>query len=164
MINKLNFKLKQAEFFISKLEITEDVFERECYFSAYLAALKSVWYYIQTWMLKNSKISNKSVFWKRVDNWTNKKCTRDEATKWKCISNVRNTDIHEEPVTPEELVSNSYWPIGYWAKGYWPDNYWPALKELKITDPKTNKTYSLIDTCKVSIDITRRLIKVYKTM
>lgn len=160
----LNRKLDQALFHLQKLKSIEDDFERECYFASYLAAIKSVLYYIQTWMWNNKRISKKKHFWSLVSRWSHANFSSGEIEQWECITSLRDVDIHEEPVQPTEDKIGSYWPPGYWPPGYWPESYWPSLRTLTIAHPTTKKTYTLTDVCEVSVKITGRLIDEYTTL
>ena len=63
-------KLTQATFHFEKMKASKgNTLALESHFAAYLAALKSAVYYIQTWMIKNGKIGAKRDFWSRLRQW-----------------------------------------------------------------------------------------------
>ena len=160
----LRKKLDQGSFFLQELKSVDDDFKREAFFSAYLTALKSVLYYIQTWMRRQKKISNKNEFWPRIRNWAQVNFSVEETEQWDCIITLRNVDIHEEPAVPEENEVYSYWPKNYWPRSYWPKGYWGSSTTLTITHPETKKTYMLFKACEISLNICRRLIDEYHNL
>ena len=162
---KLVRKLKQASFHFQKMGESrkkDDQFAVECYFSAYLALLRSVVFYIETWMKQSGKTRNKKEWLARIKKWEKNTLSSDQLKKWRCITRSRNKDIHVEPIIPE-IGSGGYWHNNYWPRGYWAKEYWPNFREFTITDP-SKQVYDLFDVCQTSIDVAQKLINEYSTI
>ncbi len=154
-------KLNQAIFHFNKMKASkEDIPALESFFAAYLAALKSAVYYIQTWMISAGKINTKSGFWPRLKSWEQTHLSTDQRERWACIVALRNKDIHVTPIVPN-VEEVGYFPQGYFPKGYFPKSYWPHFDKFTVAHPVTNQVYDVIDVCQTGIDIVGKLAKEY---
>jgi hypothetical protein len=161
-------RLSQARYHLQQLNNTRDDFKRGCYFSAFLPILKSVYYYIQTWMVDNGSISRKrkdEEFWSKIDSWLKNNADPNEIEQWECIMEVRNVEIHREIVSPLEKQFGGWWDDRWWNQHWWNDSWWSKGKKvLSVSNPKTGKEYELYGACDATVSITERLIKEYRTL
>lgn len=154
-------KLVQATFHFKAMGASkDDALALESHFAAYLAALKSAVYYIQTWMIETGKIGGKRDFWPRLRRWEGNHLSADQQRKWSFLLSVRNEDIHAQPIVPA-TEQRGYFPQGYFPNNYFPKGYWPDFKTLTVTDPTSNAICELFDLCQTGVDIVTRLASDY---
>jgi hypothetical protein len=162
-------KLNQVTFFLQKMEearSVDDQFAVECYFAAYLSSLRSIVFYVETWMKKSGKTRTKREWLRKIRRWEKHKLAPDQRQEWRCVTRLRNKDVHEEPIIPDTRGGGGYWHRTYWPKGYWAKGYWLNLKEFTITDTSqpSNPVYDIFDVCQTGIDVATKLLKDYTTL
>jgi hypothetical protein len=161
----LERKLEQAQFHLAQLKSADDELAQESCLGGFLGTLKSVYWYLQKWMLDNKKVTDRSEFWeKKVSPWVKVSFPAGEFEKWDCIMRLRDVDTHDEPIRPFERVSSSWWNENWWNKDWWNEHWWASVKDLTVSHPKTGKVHNLYDACDAAIAITSKLIQDYQNL
>ena len=157
---QLDYKLDQSRFFLSQLSQEHDASRRAYYFSAFLSSLRSVVLYVRAWLEEEGVIAerNDRQWSAKITPWE-QRLSIDKREKWQVITRLRNTDIHEEPMVPDECTTGSYLPPSYFPPSYFAPGYFGGARVLKIKHPDSGIEYDLLDTCKTAIDVAQQLIQ-----
>jgi hypothetical protein len=152
----LNRKLDQAAFLLQQMQQSAiGTLDFESYFAGCISALRSVILYVRTWLEQQGRIkrSDDSAWVKIIKPWENA-LPPDHCECWRCITRLRNKDIHEEPMIPFPHSGNfsSAFSIAFDANND------------RIRAPESGKEYDVSHACRVSLDVARKLICDYLTL
>lgn len=159
-------KIAQATFFSAKLGRSRgDAFQCECYFAAYLSAIRSVALYVRTWLEQEGKIKRRcnKEWGDKMKSWEATLSTH-QLEKWRCITHQRNKDIHEEPIVPDRETRDGHWHSKHWRQEHWHPAHWISFEEYSIHDHRSGKAYDLHDVCQTGIEVARLLVSQYETL
>ena len=160
----LEYKLKQAKFFLECLQRGEDEWATACYFSACIGALRSIPAYIRAFLEKRNQIP-KSKFegdeaWGKLHGDLCKAMPEVEREVGKWLREVANYDIHRSPVELLKEISGGYFPEGYFPPNYFPKGYFPSPQvSFLVKNPKRSGEHrNIIEVCNAGISYATNLI------
>jgi hypothetical protein len=164
-------KLKQAEFHLGKIRAEADEFAIECYFAAFLACVRSVVFYVETWMTENGKVANKTAWLQRLHAWESAQPVND-VEYWKVLTRLRNLDIHEEPIIPDPprtIPSTGGFMGSFMGSflGSFTGTFLPGSGRTiprQIKDGQTGRLYAVTDVCERSLAVAKKLLDEHQTL
>ncbi len=152
-------KIEQAEFHLAKLREDESQLAVESHLSGFMTAARSAVMYVHEWQLANGRATHKGD-WTRINTWEATLPPADH-DGWRAVVELRNTDIHEEPVVPVKA-----WMGGYFG-GYFGDyfgNYFGDSPAQTVAHPTTGNRLKVIEIAEATLRVVKRLLADYKTL
>lgn len=152
--NALNRKLDQAAFLLQQMrQSAGGTLAFESYFAGCISAIRSVILYVRTWLGQHVRIKQGDHGgWRKIIEPWEKALPLEQLECWVCVTQLRNKDIHEEPMIPHQHagVFSSASSIAF------------DVRNDRIKDLKTGKEYDVCHACQMCIDVARKLISDYR--
>jgi hypothetical protein len=153
-------KIGQAEFHLEKLRQPESEIAAESHFSALLACVRTVVMYVHEWQVQNRRAAN-AKDWACIHAWEQTLPT-DDCDAWRALTELRNDDIHEEPVVPFRTRRG-----GYSGNYFGPDymgNLLGGQIVRQVNRPSTGADLDVLDVAERSIRVVKRLLADYRSL
>ena len=152
-------KISQAEFHLDKLRSPESELAVESHFSAFIAVARSVVMYVHEWQLANGRAAHKKD-WSRINAWE-KALPAADHDGWRAVVDLRNTDIHEEPVVPVET-----WQGGWYAGIYGGIHagWFGETAAQTVVHPDTGNRVEIIHLAECALRVVKQLLLDYKAL